>query len=236
MFYGIKSGTSGVRAATRGGPSRPTLGSLRALSHAPRRTPPRPAPVEASGACWSCGCISTPTRPRAIDLTPGWRSAPCRRRASGDRLRLPTAMNAHYPVRQRGPLRRSAIRLAINRHLGTLSPWREPGQRSEPARVPSEARLSGRETLLHDRNCFGVFVDQDEAAVQASAATAPSVPLPAKKSRHQSPGAAGRLHDPAHDALRLLRRIAGLLLAVRRDDRVPPDVGRQLARAPPSRA
>ena len=60
-------------------------------------------------------------------------------------------------------------------------------------------------------------------------ATAPVVPLPAKKSSTRSPGRARRLHDAAQDALGLLRRVAGLLAPGRRHDRVPPHVGGELA-------
>ena len=38
-----------------------------------------------------------------------------------------------------------------------------------------------------------------------------------------------RRHDPAEDAFRLLRGVAGLLPAGRRDDRVPPDIRGELA-------
>ena len=68
----------------------------------------------------------------------------------------------------------------------------------------------GRKARSHDGHRIRALVDQHEPAAERCA-TAPVVPLPAKKSSTQSPGRARGLDDAAQDALRLLRRVSGLL-------------------------
>src|SRR4051812_37767194 len=107
-----------------------------------------------------------------------------------------------------------------------------PARTTDLLEAGALALLGGARGVLQasagDRDGLGVAVDEDEAAPELTADRAERARA---GERVQAPaaGARGGGDHPSHDAGGLLRRIAGLLARVRRDDRVPPAVARALA-------
>ena len=167
-----------------------------------------------------------------------------RRRAAAARARLGAGAAHRWTAARSSPTRATASSTAAaptgsdpaalaRRCLGRPGRGRArvlPGfaRRRSCATRRRRSRSGTAQPPLHDRDGLRALVDQDVARGPSSRPTAPSVPEPANKSRHAVAGRGRRLHHPAHDPLRLLGRVAGLLAAGRRDDRVPPDVGGQL--------
>src|SRR4051794_3979738 len=160
---------------------------------------------------WS-GATRPKTIPAAIATRTQTHSWPTRRR----RGRVPSGASAAGadieapPVKLAPPPRRGG---APRTHL---PPWR--GFAAWFALQPSPG----------DRDCVRACVDEDEPAPELGGDRAERA---GPGEEVQAPAAGpGRGGDHARDdALGLLRRVAGALGAVRRDDRVPPRVGRALA-------